>query len=402
MAPSRSGLFVRAQSFFLYLGIFYAVVIALLATPPIQRIIFYAHKFRHPLFPNYELPEAYGLAPGKTLNLHLKTPDNVTLGAWFILSDYYHQEHRLSSALTTPPLTLDVVSEAVHAYPTILFLHGTGGTRATPSRMRFYSQATSRLQVNILAIDYRGFGDSTGVPSEQGLETDAYTAWKWILEQGAKQEDVVIIGHSLGTNIATKLGKRLAHEGAKPRGVALLAPFSELAVLLESYPVLSLPILQPIMSFPIGRKFVKALTLERYDTLSDIQSLNVPVLLAHSTDDPEIAHTHSKTLMDHLMSPYLPQLTYLPAAPGSPVSPSEFEAYKESLRKRKEARALLVQKAEVPNFGVVEEFETRNGKVVYVESMWGGHNVVGLQEGVQDEIAKLFRLAVPRKTAAHP
>ncbi|TCD62097.1 hypothetical protein EIP91_007472 [Steccherinum ochraceum] len=393
MAPPRSPSFlIRAQSLFFYLGIFYAVVIALLATPPIQRVIFYAHKFRWPLFPNYDLPEAYGLAPGKTLNLHLTTPDNVTLGAWFVLADSYYQTQR---SVSTPPapISLDVVRDAVRSQPTVLFLHGTGGTRATPSRMQFYTHATSRLQTNVFTIDYRGFGESTGVPTEDGVELDAYTAWRWILEQGAKEEDVLIIGHSLGTNIATRLGKRLAHEGAKPRGVTLLAPFSELSVLLETYPIFRIPILQPIMQFPLGRKLVKTLQLERYDTLSDIQSLNVPVLIGHATDDPEIAHTHSKTLIDHLMSPYLPLLPLLPQAPGAaPLTASEYEAYIESLRKRKEARTLLVKKTEVPNFGVVEEFEAKNGKVVYVEAMWGGHNVVGLQEGVQDEIAKMFRL----------
>lgn len=92
------------------------------------------------------------------------------------------------------------------------------------------------------------------------------------------------------------------------------------------------------------------------------------------------------------MSPYLPQVNHLPTAPGAPLSPSEFEAYKDALRKRKEARALLTKKTEVPNFDVVEEFETKNGKIVYVEALWGGHNIIGLQEGVQDEIAKMFRL----------
>lgn len=178
--------------------------------------------------------------------MKLETPDNVTLGAWFILSDSYHR------ASTAAP-SLDTIRDAVRTHPTVLFLHGTGGTRATPSRMQFYTHATSRLQTNVFTIDYRGFGESTGIPTEEGLETDAYTAWKWILEQGAKEEDVLVIGHSLGTNIATRLGKRLAHEGSRPRGIALLAPFSELAVLLESYPIFHIPVLQPIMSFPVGR-----------------------------------------------------------------------------------------------------------------------------------------------------
>lgn len=245
-----------------------------------QYRIFYSHKFRWPLFPNYDLPEAYGLArksrslqdqhlraltfhiAGKTLNLKLETADNVTLGAWFVLSDSYYQTHRTASSLSASGPSLDLVRNAVQSRPTILFLHGTGGTRVTPSRMQFYTHATSRLDTNVLTIDYRGFGESTGVPSEDGLELDAYTAWKWVLEQGAKQGDVVVVGHSLGTNIATRLGKRLAHEGAKPRGVALLAPFSQLAVLLETYPILSLPILKPIMGFAVGRSTSRPVALQ--------------------------------------------------------------------------------------------------------------------------------------------
>lgn len=94
------------------------------------------------------------------------------------------------------------------------------------------------------------------------------------------------------------------------------------------------------------------------------------------------------------MDPYLPQLSHLPTAPGTTVTPVEFEAFTESLRKRHEARALLVKKTEIRNLGVVEEFEAQNGKVVYVEAMWGGHNIVTLQEGVQDEIARMFNLGI--------
>ena len=78
------------------------------------------------------------------------------------------------------------------------------------------------------------------------------------------------------------------------------------------------------------------------------------------------------------------------------MTEAQYQAYMESVRRRKEARTLLVKKTEIPNLGIVEEFEARNGKVVYVEAMWGGHNVVGLQEGVQDEIAKMFRLGSSR------
>ena len=51
---------------------------------------------------------------------------------------------------------------------------------------------------------------------------------------------------------------------------------------------------------------------------------------------------------------------------------------------RKAKRSELVRKVEVPSFGTIEEFDGTAGKVVYVETFWGKHNEVGLQEGVQD------------------
>lgn len=74
------------------------------------------------------------------------------------------------------------------------------------------------------------------------------------------------------------------------------------------------------------------------------------------------------------------------------MSKEDYEAYQSALMKRKEARALLVKKNEIERLGLIEEFEVRGHKVIYVESHWGGHNMVGLQEGVQDEMARMFGL----------
>ena len=76
----------------------------------------------------------------------------------------------------------------------------------------------------------------------------------------------------------------------------------------------------------------------------------------------------------------------------------EFAAFTQAQTDRREARLAVVKKREILNFGVIEEFE-RDGpdgsgerKVVYVEAIWGNHANIGLHEGVQDEIARVFRL----------
>ena len=196
-----------------------------------------------------------GSTAGKTANLYVPTSDNVTLGAWFILNDPYHQHLLRTSPSQTKslPPSLETIQDAISHRPTVLFLHGAAATRAVEWRVKTYLGFTSRLHVNVLAPDYRGFGDSTGSPFTEGLVLDAYASWRWLVEEGgAKPEDVVIVGHSLGTGVAGQLARRLAEEGVKPRGVVLLAPFTSISKLLETYSIFGVPILQPMQTFSLG------------------------------------------------------------------------------------------------------------------------------------------------------
>ena len=107
--------------------------------------------------------------------------------------------------------------------PTILFLHGNTGTRAHHLRTVLYTAFTSRLDANVFAVDYRGFGDSEGHPTVQGVGRDARAAWNFLIDQGAKPQDILIIGHSLGTAIAGLLASQLGAEGIHPRGTVLMS-----------------------------------------------------------------------------------------------------------------------------------------------------------------------------------
>ena len=60
-------------------------------------------------------------------------------------------------------------------------------------------------------------------------------------------EDVVVVGHSLGTGVAAQLVKRLAAEGVAPRGIALFAPFTRYGQLVEAS-----TIMWPIRHLPWG------------------------------------------------------------------------------------------------------------------------------------------------------
>jgi abhydrolase domain-containing protein 12 len=166
-----------------------------------------------------------------------------------VLADGFYQK------LPFPPNTTDAASHipaAVKTHPTILFLHGNAASRAAPARVQVYSALSSRVGANVLAIDYRGFGDSSGgPPSEEGLGRDARAAWEWLRNMGAKGENILVVGHSLGTAIATRLVAELAREDVACRGVVLLAPFSSMRQLLETYTIFGVfPIKGPIRMIP--------------------------------------------------------------------------------------------------------------------------------------------------------
>lgn len=124
------------------------------------------------------------------------------------------------------------------------------------------------------------------------------------------------------------------------------------------------------------------------------QDFNVDILIAHAVDDSMVPHSHSHTLVDRLLDPILPPTIDLPNSAGLSLTTEEYNAFTLAHSQRKEARQAIVTKSEIQNFGVIERFEGTGGKITYVESFWGDHEEVGLQEGVQDEIAKMFKLGV--------
>lgn len=162
---------------------------------------------------------------GKAVNMRLLSADNNTIGAWFIFSEKIYRELPYP-----PPENIDfshprrrLIPSALRKAPTILYLHGNTGTRAHFLRTSFYTTLTARLGANVLSVDYRGYGDSEGKPTVQGVSRDARTAWNYLINQGAHPSDIVILGHSLGTAIAGILSSELSREGIRPRGTVLMA-----------------------------------------------------------------------------------------------------------------------------------------------------------------------------------
>ncbi|KAH9059899.1 Alpha/Beta hydrolase protein [Lactarius vividus] len=424
----------RARQFFLILGGIYVFLVALGTTPFVQRNLLYMHNLRIPPFAQYDMPEKYDLAPFKTHNVRIHTADNETLGAWFTFSDPFYTANK-ASLLASPSSSPDpsspfpttdadtYIRNALRTHPTVLFLHGNGGTRALRSRVQHYQAFASRLRANVLAPDYRGFADSTGTPSEAGLSLDTLAAWDWLRAHGAAPENVLVVGNSLGTGVAVQFASALQEmqkqerggEPQRPRGVVLLAPFSSIETLLDTYYIMGLvPLLAPLRIFPFvssesfltryssrfavsclgpDKDFVKRFLVHRFDSLSKIVSLKVPLLIVHAEDDWDIPHVHSETLFDAFLEPHLPTLPEFTAAMAG-ASEEVAERMAALAQERAALRTELVAVRDMARVGRVEVFarNAAHGEVVFLRTRWGGHDRIGLVEGVQDYMAEMFRL----------
>jgi uncharacterized protein len=109
---------------------------------------------------------------------------------------------------------------------TILYLHGNAANlRCRENRLK----ALMDLGFSILAIDWRGYGASTGRPSEDGLLLDAETAYEWLVQHTAPSRVV-----ALAESIATAIGIKLAAK-RKVRALVLEAPYFSALDLAQKY-----------------------------------------------------------------------------------------------------------------------------------------------------------------------
>lgn len=147
------------------------------------------------------VPEALGFVAGETYeDVVVPTPDGERLHGLFFRARAVAAGLRAGEPLR---------GEAVRRTPTLLWLHANAGS--VVSRLPAVRAVVARVQCNVLIVDYRGYGASTGAPSEAGLCTDAAAALGWLrARRDVDAAAIAVFGRSLGGAVAVHLATTAA------------------------------------------------------------------------------------------------------------------------------------------------------------------------------------------------
>jgi fermentation-respiration switch protein FrsA (DUF1100 family) len=199
-------------------------------------------------------PDRFVTATGAELgrpfeDVYFQTPDGVRLNGWFFPAD----------------------PNSARAQIVVLFCHGNGGNIGHRLAM---CKALLSTGIGVLLFDYRGYGRSSGYPSEEGTYCDAETAYRWLLNKGFIGGNVILYGESLGGGVASELATRL-----NSAGLVLQSTFTSIADIgADLFPWLP----------------VRRLAAIKYETLSRLRRVRVPVLVMHSRGDRLVRFPHAE------------------------------------------------------------------------------------------------------------
>lgn len=169
--------------------------------------------------------------------------------------------------------------------PTLLYLHGNafniGAAHTLDNAQRMHG-----MGYNLLLVDYRGYGKSTGgEPSESKVYEDAESAWRYLtLQRKIAPKRIFIFGHSLGGAIAINLALYHPNGG----GVIVENTFTSLMDIAErKYPYLP----------------VDMLLNQRFDSIRKVRRLKIPLLVIHGTWDTHVPHQMGRRLFESAQQP---------------------------------------------------------------------------------------------------
>ena len=192
-------------------------------------------------------------------DVRIATADGERLHGWYVSAN-----RGVRVNFPQPPSVENRRIGKIYSDPgVVLFFHGNAGniSHRLDSLAIFHA-----LGLATLIIDYRGYGESTGSPSEQGTYRDAEAAWNYLVgERGIAPERIIVFGRSLGGAVAAWLASRV-----RPGGVIIESCFSSGTDMAKRlYPFLP----------------ARLITRLRYPVTDYVRDIQSPLLVVHSRDD---------------------------------------------------------------------------------------------------------------------
>lgn len=236
---------VRRMSTWLLVVLAVPVVLLVLARILEPRLTFFPSRGEH------ATPAAAGI-PFEPTTIH--TADGAQLRAWSI--------------------------PHAHARASVLFFHGNGGNLSVwlPIIAGIHAQGYA-----VTAFDYRGYGLSTGSPSERGLYQDVDAVLAWWTPRQSRGVPTVFWGRSLGTTFAAYAATK-----ARPSGLVLESGFPDARSVIRDSPVLL---------------FLSYFASYRLPTAQYAAAAGCPVLVMHADADRVIPFANGRALHEALLEP---------------------------------------------------------------------------------------------------
>nr|XP_019581237.1 PREDICTED: protein ABHD12B [Rhinolophus sinicus] len=252
--------------------------------PPLMDMLIFFNFFKAPFLVDLKDPE---LKMPHTVNFYIKVEPGVILGIWHTVPSFRGQDAQGQDRCW--------YEAALHdGNPIIVYLHGSAEHRAASHRLKLVKMLSDG-GFHVLSVDYRGFGDSTGQPTEAGLTTDAVCVYEWTKARSGNTP-VCLWGHSLGTGVVTNAAKVLEEKGSPVDAMVLEAPFTNVWDASINYPLLKI--------YRILPGFLRTLTdALKKDNLvfpndENVKCLSSPLLILHCEDDRTVPLALGKQLYE--------------------------------------------------------------------------------------------------------
>jgi hypothetical protein len=194
----------------------------------------------------------------------------------------------------------------------LLYLHGNGSNIS--SHLRDASQF-QRLGFSVFLLDYRGYGKSKGeFPTESQVYQDSQIAWDYLVKtRNIDPKNIFIYGHSLGGAITIDL----ASKNPSVAGLIIEGSFTSIRDMIDYQKVYQI--------FPTD-----LLLTQKFDSMSKLPRLSMPILLIHGTDDQVVPASMSQVLFKAAKSPK--KLLLVPQADHNNVSEVSGQQYWQTIQ----------------------------------------------------------------------